>query len=318
MFFILERIISAEERIRRAEEIYQRRKSQGVRLTGNTVNISSKPDISLFKKMIYKIIICIMIYSAFYMIKNSNHIFSKDILEKTKKILSYDMNIQLMYDKTVEYFKGLNVNLNGLNEVKEKNTVEENKNNEEQTENKNDELQNEEVNNNQEGNSEGKNSSMGIGGGSEISSQDITNQEQKSQMEIDAQYIKDNYKIVLPLKGTITSRFGARTPTDIISANHAGIDIGVNEGTKITSAMDGKVTLASSQGDYGNHLKIVSGNVTTLYAHCKTLYVKEGDEIKQGMEIAEVGSTGKATGPHLHFEIRLDDRLVNPEYVLQF
>lgn len=313
----MERIISAEERIKRAEEIYQRRKSQGVRLTGNTVNISSKPDISLFKKMIYKIIICIMIYSTFYMIKNSNHIFSKDILEKTKEILSYDMNIQLMYDKTVEYFKGLNINFNEINEneVKEENTVDENKNNEEQIENN--ELENEGVNN-QEGNSEGQNSSMGIGGGSEISSQNITNQEQKSQMEIDAQYIKDNYNMVLPLKGTITSRFGVRTPTDIISANHAGIDIGVNEGTKITSAMDGKVILASSEGDYGNHLKIVSGNVTTLYAHCKTLYVKEGDEIKQGMEIAEVGSTGKATGPHLHFEIRVDDRLVNPEYVLQF
>lgn len=76
--------------------------------------------------------------------------------------------------------------------------------------------------------------------------------------------------------------------------------------------------ISSSQGDYGNHIKIVSGNVTTLYAHCKTLYVKEGDEIKQGMEIAEVGQTGRATGPHLHFEIRVDDRLVNPEYVLQF
>lgn len=316
----MERIISIEERIRRAEEIYQRRKNQGVRLTGNTVNISSKPDVSLFKKMIYKIIICIMIYSAFYMIKNSNHIFSKDILEKTKEILSYDMNIKVMYDKTVDYFKGLNINFNVVNEneVKEENTVNENKNNEEQTENKNNELQNEGVNNNQEGNSEEQNSSMGIGGGSEISSEDITNQEQKSQMEIDAQYIKDNYKIALPLKGTITSRFGARTPTDIISANHAGIDIGVNEGIKIVSAMDGKVTLSSSQGDYGNHLKIVSGNVTTLYAHCKTLYVKEGDEIKQGMEIAEVGKTGKATGPHLHFEIRVDDRLVNPEYVLQF
>lgn len=192
----MERIISAEERIKRAEEIYQRRKSQGVRLTGNTVNISSKPDISLFKKMIYKIIICIMIYSAFYMIKNSNHIFSKDILEKTKEILSYDMNIQLMYDKTVEYFKGLNINFNEINEneVKEENTVDENKNNEEQIENN--ELENEGVNN-QEGNSEGQNSSMGIGGGSEISSQNITNQEQKSQMEIDAQYIKDNYNMVL-------------------------------------------------------------------------------------------------------------------------
>lgn len=323
----MERIISAEERIRRAEEIYQRRKSQGVRLTGNTVNISGKPDISLFKKMIYKIIICIMIYSAFYMIKNSNHIFSKDILEKTKEILSYDMNIEVMYDKTVEYFKGLNINFNeinenevkkdnNVNEVNEENNVNENKNNEEQIQNNDSQTEGE--NNNQEGNSQDESSTLGIGGGSEISSEEVSSQEQKSQMEIDAQYIKDNYKIALPLKGTITSRFGPRTPSSIISANHAGIDIGVNEGTKILAAMDGKVTVSSSQGDYGNHLKIVSGNVTTLYAHCKTLYVKEGDEIKQGMEIAEVGKTGKATGPHLHFEIRIDDRLVNPEYVLQF
>lgn len=314
----MERIISAEERIRRAEEIYQRRKSQGVRLTGNTVNISGKPDISLFKKMIYKIIICIMIYSAFYMIKNSNHIFSKDILEKTKEILSYDMNIEVMYDKTVEYFKGLNINFNVINEdeVKEEKNVEENQNNEEQTQSNKSHTEVE--NNNQEESSQGENSDLGIGGGSEIPSQDITSQEQKSQMEIDAQYIKDNYKIALPLKGTITSMFGPRTPSSIISANHAGIDIGVNEGSKILAAMDGKVTVSSSQGDYGNHLKVVSGNVTTLYAHCKTLYVKEGDEIKQGMEIAEVGKTGKATGPHLHFEIRVDDRLVNPEYVLQF
>lgn len=315
----MERIISEEERIRRAEEIYQRGKSQGVRLTGSTVNVSRKPDISLFKKMIYKIIICIIIYTAFYMIKNSEYLFSKDILEKTREILSYDMNIKLIYDNTVEYFKGLNFNLNeiNVNEVKKENIEEQTENNKPQDE-KIENNQEEKVQNNQDENSKVENSAMGIGGSSEISPQDITNQEQRSQMEIDAQYIKDNYKIALPLKGTITSRFGEREPTDIISANHAGIDIGVNEGTKIASAVDGIVSFTSSQGDYGNHLKIVSGNVTTLYAHCKTIYVKEGDEIKQGMEIAEVGSTGKATGPHLHFEIRVDNRLVNPEYVLQF
>lgn len=320
----MERIISTEERIRRAEEIYQKRKNQGIRLTGNTVNISNRPDISLFKKMICKIVICIIIYSGFYMIKNSNDLFSQDILNKTKEVLSYDMNIKMMYDKTIDFFKGLNINFNEINEneVKENNNTNEgnvegeNQSNEEQKQNS--ETQIEDENNNQEGKSQEEASNLGIGGGSEIPSQDIQSQEQKSQMEIDAQYVKDNYKIALPLKGTITSRFGPRTPSNIISANHAGIDIGVNEGSKILAAMDGKVTVSSSQGDYGNHLKIVSGNVTTLYAHCKTLYVKEGDEIKQGMEIAEVGSTGKATGPHLHFEIRVDDRLVNPEYVLQF
>ncbi len=322
----MEKIISTEERIRRAEEIYQRRRNQGVRLTGNTVNISSKPDASLFKKMVCKIIICIIIYSVFYMIKNSGDLFSQDILNKTKEVLSYDMNIKVMYDKTIDYFKGLNINFNEINEnevkkdnneneVNEENNVNEN-NNEEQTQNNDSQTEGE--TNNQDGNGQDASSTLGVGGGSEISSEETSTQEQKSQMEIDAQYVKDNYKIALPLKGTITSRFGPRTPSSIISANHAGIDIGVNEGTKIVSAMDGKVMISSSQGDYGNHIKIVSGNVTTLYAHCKTLYVKEGDEIKQGMEIAEVGQTGRATGPHLHFEIRVDDRLVNPEYVLQF
>lgn len=312
----MEKIISTEERIRRAEEIYQKRRSQGVRLTGNTVNISSKPDVSLFKKMVCKIIICIIIYSVFYMIKNSGDLFSQDILNKTKEVLSYDMNIKVMYDKTIDYFKGLNINFNQINENEVKKDNNENKVNEEQTQNNDSQTEGE--TNNQEENNQDASSTLGVGGGSEISSEETSTQEQKSQMEIDAQYVKDNYKMALPLKGTITSRFGPRTPSSIISANHAGIDIGVNEGTKIVSAMDGKVMLSSSQGDYGNHIKIVSGNVTTLYAHCKTLYVKEGDEIKQGTEIAEVGQTGRATGPHLHFEIRVDDRLVNPEYVLQF
>ena len=311
----MEKIISTEERIRRAEEIYQKRRNQGVRLTGNTVNISSKPDVSLFKKMVCKIIICIIIYSVFYMIKNSGDLFSQDILNKTKEVLSYDMNIKVMYDKTIDYFKGLNINFNEINENEVKKDNNEN-NNEEQTQNG--DLQTEGETNNQDGNGQDASSTLGVGGGSEISSEETSTQEQKSQMEIDAQYVKDNYQIALPLKGIITSRFGPRTPSSIISANHAGIDIGVNEGTKIVSAMDGKVMISSSQGDYGNHIKIVSGNVTTLYAHCKTLLVKEGDEIKQGMEIAEVGQTGRATGPHLHFEIRVDDRLVNPEYILQF
>ena len=59
-------------------------------------------------------------------------------------------------------------------------------------------------------------------------------------------------------------------------------------------------------------------DVTTVYAHCKTIYVKEGDTISQGQQIGEVGQTGNATGPHLHFEIRKENRVVNPEYILSF
>ena len=68
----------------------------------------------------------------------------------------------------------------------------------------------------------------------------------------------------------------------------------------------------------GNHLRIVQGEITTLYAHCSKINVKEGDIIKQGDKIAEVGSTGKATGPHLHFEIRRDNRYINPDAILAF
>ena len=66
----------------------------------------------------------------------------------------------------------------------------------------------------------------------------------------------------------------------------------------------------------GNHLKITNKDVTIIYAHCNKLYVKQGDSIKQGQEIAEVGSTGNSTGPHLHFEIRKGDRLVDPQKII--
>ena len=56
----------------------------------------------------------------------------------------------------------------------------------------------------------------------------------------------------------------------------------------------------------------------TLYAHCKAIYVKEGEEIKKGQVIGEVGSTGNVTGPHLHFEIRKDNRYVDPDLILKF
>lgn len=73
----------------------------------------------------------------------------------------------------------------------------------------------------------------------------------------------------------------------------------------------------SSEGDYGNHLKIQIGEVCIVYAHCNALYVNEGDNVTQGQEIAEVGSTGNSTGPHLHFEIRVQERTIDPQTVLQ-
>ena len=139
-----------------------------------------------------------------------------------------------------------------------------------------------------------------------------------SQMEQDANYIKSTISFIKPINGKISSAFGWRNPTtETVPKNHTGTDIAAETGTKIISATDGNVILSSTTGDYGKHLKIQINDVVIVYAHCSKLYVNEGDTIKQGQEIAEVGSTGNATGPHLHFEVRYQDRYVNPQLILE-
>ena len=89
----MERVLSQEERIRRAEEIYNRRKSSnGIRVSTGVMNNSEKKKISLFKKMFMQLAICAVIYIIFYLIKNTNYIFSDDVISKTKEFLSYDIN----------------------------------------------------------------------------------------------------------------------------------------------------------------------------------------------------------------------------------
>lgn len=107
----MERIISPEERIRRAEEIYYRRKAQGVRVSTTTVNVGKKNKVSLGKKMIAQIIVCILIYTAFYMIKGYNNVFSENVINNTKNILNYDINFQNLYNQFMEYF---NNNFNNI------------------------------------------------------------------------------------------------------------------------------------------------------------------------------------------------------------
>ena len=123
---------------------------------------------------------------------------------------------------------------------------------------------------------------------------------------------------MVPVEGTVTSRYGKREATEVVSANHSGIDIGARTGTPIYAAVDGVVTVSSSEGEYGKHIDITSEDVLTRYAHCSKLLVKEGQKVKKGDKIAEVGSTGNSTGPHLHFEIRRDNRTINPESIIDF
>ena len=144
--------------------------------------------------------------------------------------------------------------------------------------------------------------------------EELTEQEQ---MEKEAKEIKKNISFIAPIKGRISSSFGWRNPTtSTVPKYHTGVDIAAVEGTKIKSATDGKVIMASYAGDYGNHYQIQIQDVILVYAHCKKLYLKEGDIVKQGQEIAEVGSTGNSTGPHLHFEVRRNGKKIDPQLIL--
>lgn len=103
-----------------------------------------------------------------------------------------------------------------------------------------------------------------------------------------------------------------------MSSDHKGIDIAAEEGKKIKAAISGQVEEATNNSEYGNYIKIKQEDVLTVYAHCKKLKVSKGDKVEKGDVIATVGSTGKSTGPHLHFEIRLSGRYINPRLVIQF
>lgn len=140
-----------------------------------------------------------------------------------------------------------------------------------------------------------------------------------NQLIEDSKYIKENYNFKIPLRGEITSTFGVRNSDNpIVSSYHTGTDIAANTGTAIVAALSGEVIKAQTDVAYGKYIIIQTDNIKTLYAHCSKLNVKVGQKIKQGQTIAYVGSTGYSTGPHLHFEIRYNDRFVNPEDILKF
>jgi len=117
-----------------------------------------------------------------------------------------------------------------------------------------------------------------------------------SEADKEIQTIKSTTTFIKPIEGIISSKYGQREQaTGNVPKNHTGTDIAANIGTKIKSATDGEVVLSSEEGDYGKHLKVQIGEVSIIYAHCNQLYVKQGDQVKQGQEIAEVGSTGNST-----------------------
>jgi len=304
----MERVLSQDERIRRAEELYARRRiEQDIRGCA-TVNVENVNNNKIAKKLIIQSILCLIIYGMFYTIKSSPNILPEEVMYKISDILEYDINVQELYRTITTY---INKNENHTQNIeKTEETVQE------------EQLQEETLSITEE-KSEADTEKIV----EEIEPIDTEIEIQKqpeessslTQMQVDAEYIKANYSLIHPLTGEITSRFGIRNPSiATVPKYHTGIDIARVTGTVIVAAMEGTVELVSSEGDYGKHVKISNGEVSTLYAHCNAIYVKEGDYITQGQEIAEVGATGNVTGPHLHFEVRRNNQYIDPDLILQF
>ena len=113
--------------------------------------------------------------------------------------------------------------------------------------------------------------------------------------------------------GYLSSPFGYRTdPISGETSLHGGTDIAMPTGTPILAAADGVVVAAQWHDSYGNYVKIQHNDVfSTLYAHCSAIHVSVGQQVKQGEVIADVGATGRVTGAHLHFEVRINDQRVD-------
>lgn len=331
----MEKNISVEERIKRAEERYYNTLNRDYNNIKNEDNDqSNKKNITerknkkrtLKRKILTQILICLIIYGIFYCIYNTNSLFSNDMKQKTKEILNTDINFSQIYSNLKcnieKFFQNIQINNN------EQNSTESTDNTENNEENSINDIQN----NDENIGGAIEDIDLQIGETSEIeeiqkqNSEEVNENIEKennevielSQMEQDANFVKENISIIKPINGTISSRYGLRNPTTVtVPKNHTGIDLAETTGTKIVSATDGTVILSSSKGDYGKHLKIQINDIIIVYAHCKKLYVKEGDKVSQGQEIAEVGATGNVTGPHLHFEVRFQNRYVNPQMILE-
>jgi len=122
-------------------------------------------------------------------------------------------------------------------------------------------------------------------------------------------------KILWPVKyGKITSKFGNRTHPVLKSVKfHRGVDIAVSVGTPVYSGIKGRVTFAGRKGNYGNLVEIEGNDgIKVRYAHLNSIDVVTGQKVSDGEKVAETGNTGMSTGPHLHYEVIIDENPVNP------
>lgn len=319
----MERVMSVEERIKRAEDIYNKRNGVYTENLSKMERTCKRKKRRNLKRLLIQIIVCLLIYVIFYAITNRNYIFSEEFRNSVSEFINEKTNIIDLYGKAKEYIQIKLDDEEKTEEQEEKvDEIDEKKDENKKTDENEANEENKENEKNEEEKSRDKDENIGgaIEKTENVSKESKENKEQLTEqqlMEKEAKEIKKNIKFIKPLNGRISSSFGWRNPTtSSVPKYHTGVDIATVEGTKIKSATDGKVIMASSSGDYGNHYQIQTKDIVLVYAHCKKLYLKEGDSVKQGQEIAEVGSTGNSTGPHLHFEIRKNKMKIDPQLIL--
>lgn len=278
----MERILNDDEKIRRAEEIYFRRNGQNLGLVKKT---ELKEKGSLKNRFLLHLLIMFNLAVIVFSVQNKDYIFTEEFLAQIKQ---YNVDISARITDALKDSK----KEENINKVEEKN-----------------------------------NEPVSDSGSADPETTPVTNKEEIPQeisssineMQLDINNLKAAYSFINPIEATVSSGFGSReSEYQNVTGYHTGVDLAAKKGTGIKASMEGIVTLVSNEGDYGKHVKIRCNNVTTLYAHCSEIFVKEGQIVAQGQEIGAVGSTGNSTGPHLHFEIRVDDRFVDPLQILSF
>ncbi|MCJ7499338.1 M23 family metallopeptidase [bacterium] len=152
---------------------------------------------------------------------------------------------------------------------------------------------------------------------------EVTIQERSFQELVE--YLEDQKSLlkstpsIWPVKGWLTSSFGYRSsPFTGRRELHRGLDIATRSGTPIIAPADGLVVFAGREGGFGNMIIIDHGyGITTRYGHCSALEAKLGQKVQRGDVIARIGSTGRSTGPHVHYEVAVNGVSVNPSrYIL--
>jgi len=154
---------------------------------------------------------------------------------------------------------------------------------------------------------------------SESNTGDDTGMETVKETEGELQQYMDSMPTLWPIEGRITSKFGDRQDPFLFGSKfHSGFDIAAQYYAPVKAAGSGEVTFAAYSGDYGNCVIIDHGyGIASVYGHNSSILVKVGQKVKKGDTIAKAGSTGRSTGPHVHFEVRIDDKPVDPSGFLE-